>query len=67
MKRLSDQLDQQILPDGGHISRNPGAIIEVLLDLLPLKQAFSSRNMQPPAALLNRDRPDDADAAVLPA
>ena len=53
MKRLSDQLDQQILPDGGHISRNPGALIELLLDLLPLRQAFSSRNMPPPPALLN--------------
>lgn len=53
VKRLSDQLDQQILPDGGHISRNPGAIVELLLDLLPLKQAFSSRNMLPPPALLN--------------
>ena len=53
VKRLSDQLDEQILPDGGHISRNPGALIELLLDLLPLKQAFASRNMPPPPALLN--------------
>lgn len=53
MKRLSDQLDQQILPDGGHVSRNPGALIALLLDLLPLKQAFSSRNMPPPQSLLN--------------
>ncbi|MGD9921258.1 MAG: heparinase II/III family protein [Pseudorhodoplanes sp.] len=52
-KRLSDELDAQVLPDGGHISRNPGVIIELLLDLLPLKQAFSSRNMPPPPALLN--------------
>jgi uncharacterized heparinase superfamily protein len=52
-RRLSDELERQILPDGGHISRNPATLIEVLLDLLPLKQAFSSRNLQPPPALLN--------------
>lgn len=52
-RRLTDELDRQILPDGGHISRNPAALIELLIDLLPLKQAFSSRNVQPPQQLLN--------------
>ena len=52
-KRLVDELDRQILPDGGHISRNPGALIELLLDLLPLRQAFPARNLPPPPALLN--------------
>ena len=52
-KKLTEQLEAQILPDGGHIGRNPGTLIELLLDLLPLKQAFTSRNIQPPAALLN--------------
>jgi uncharacterized heparinase superfamily protein len=52
-RRLVDELQTQILPDGGHISRNPGALIELLLDLLPLRQAFSARNTPPPAALIN--------------
>ena len=52
-KRLADELERQILPDGGHISRNPGALIEVLVDLLPLRQLFTARNLAPPAALLN--------------
>jgi uncharacterized heparinase superfamily protein len=52
-RRLVDELERQILPDGGHISRNPDALIELLLDLLPLRQAFSSRNVAPPPALLN--------------
>lgn len=52
-KRLTDELDQQVLPDGGHISRNPGVIIDLLLDLLPLRQAYASRNMPPPPQLLN--------------
>jgi uncharacterized heparinase superfamily protein len=50
---LASELEQQILPDGGHVSRDPGAIIEVLLELLPLRQAYASRNVPPPAALLN--------------
>jgi uncharacterized heparinase superfamily protein len=52
-RRLVDELQTQILPDGGHVSRNPGALIELLLDLLPLRQAFSARNTPPPAALIN--------------
>jgi uncharacterized heparinase superfamily protein len=52
-RRLGEELENQILPDGGHISRNPSALIDILIDLLPLKQAFSSRNVSPPAPLLN--------------
>jgi uncharacterized heparinase superfamily protein len=52
-RRLADELERQILPDGGHISRNPGALIELLVDLLPLRQLFTARNIAPPDALLN--------------
>jgi len=52
-RRLADELQRQILPDGGHASRNPGALIELLLDLLPLRQTFSARNVPPPEALNN--------------
>jgi uncharacterized heparinase superfamily protein len=52
-KRLADELERQILPDGGHISRNPGALVELLVDLLPLRQLFTARNLVPPDALLN--------------
>ena len=52
-RRLAAELDRQILPDGGHISRNPGALLELLVDLLPLAQAFSARNVPPPPALSN--------------
>ncbi len=52
-RRLSEELQEQILPDGGHISRNPGALIELLSDLLPLRQTFAARNIAPPPALLN--------------
>ncbi|HET7849118.1 MAG TPA: heparinase II/III family protein [Pseudolabrys sp.] len=52
-RKLVEQLNRQVLADGGHISRNPGALIELLLDLLPLRQAFAHRNIPPPAALNN--------------
>jgi uncharacterized heparinase superfamily protein len=52
-RKLSDELGRQVLPDGGHASRNPGALIELLLDLLPLRQAFAARNVPPPPALNN--------------
>ena len=52
-RKLSDELQRQILPDGGHISRNPGALIELLIDLLPLRQTFAARNVAPPPSLLN--------------
>jgi len=51
--RLKNEIERQILPDGGHSCRDPGAIVEVLLELLPLRQAFKSRNIAPPQALLN--------------
>ncbi|SHN74418.1 heparinase II/III family protein [Bradyrhizobium erythrophlei] len=52
-RKLSEELQRQIVPDGGHISRNPGALIELLTDLLPLRQTFAARNIAPPPALLN--------------
>jgi len=52
--RLLDlELVRQILPDGGHASRNPGAILELLMDLLPLRQAFAARGGQPSRILLS--------------
>ena len=41
-RRLVNEIESQILPDGGHVSRNPGALIEILLDFLPLSQTFWS-------------------------
>jgi uncharacterized heparinase superfamily protein len=49
---LARELDRQILPDGGHRSRDPRFALELLLDLLPLRQSFLSRGVDPPEALL---------------
>ncbi|MCC5977444.1 MAG: heparinase II/III family protein [Salinarimonas sp.] len=49
---LARELDAQILPDGGHVGRNPKTVLELLLDLLPLKQVYLARGIEPPAELL---------------
>jgi len=52
-ERLAYEIARQILPDGGHVSRDPGAVIEILIEFLPLRQTFTARNIAPPQALLN--------------
>ncbi|ODA67946.1 Heparinase II/III-like protein [Methyloligella halotolerans] len=48
---LAKELERQILPDGSHISRNPIVLVELLLDLLPLRQCFVARDYTPPEEL----------------
>ena len=50
---LAEELDRQILPDGGHVSRNPAVLVELLLDLLPLRQSYAARGAPMPPALIN--------------
>lgn len=50
-KRLMEELESQILPDGGHVSRNPAVLMELLLDLLPLRQVYSSQGVVIPPAM----------------
>ena len=47
------ELERQIWPDGGHISRNPGTLVDLLLDFLPLKQCFLARAHEAPEILSN--------------
>jgi uncharacterized heparinase superfamily protein len=49
---LVRELERQILPDGGHVSRSPKVLTELLLDLLPLRQIYLTRGVEPPEALL---------------
>jgi uncharacterized heparinase superfamily protein len=48
---LDAELFRQILPDGGHIGRNPETPVDLLLDLLPLRQAYAARGRRPPERL----------------
>lgn len=47
-KLFVQELERQILPDGGHVSRNPGILVELILDLLPLGQCFVARSRRTP-------------------
>ncbi len=40
------------MPDGGHVSRNPMVVLEILADLLPLRQTYANQAETPPAALM---------------
>lgn len=56
-RMLSLELDRQVLSDGGHVSRNPRVAVDLLLDLLPLRQVLAARGLQtPPSILRSSDR-----------
>lgn len=50
-RRLSDEIERQILPDGGHVSRNPEALVVLLNDLLPLLHCYALRTEPEPPTL----------------
>jgi uncharacterized heparinase superfamily protein len=49
---LDAELERQILADGGHISRNPRTGLELLLDLLPLRQTYANLGHDLPVRLI---------------
>ena len=50
---LAAEIATQVTPDGGPVSRNPQVLIDVLLDLLPLRQAYAARSVPAPQSLLS--------------
>jgi uncharacterized heparinase superfamily protein len=53
LDRIDQELQAQVLPDGGHISRNPASLVDVLVDLLPLRQALIARGLTPSETLMH--------------
>ncbi|KQS76123.1 heparinase [Rhizobium sp. Leaf384] len=51
-RHLDLELDRQILPDGGHVSRNPRIALDLLLDLLPLRQTYVNLGHDVPVRLI---------------
>jgi uncharacterized heparinase superfamily protein len=49
---LSTEIERQILADGGHIGRNPQTLVDVVLDLLPVRQCLLVRGLTPAGPLL---------------
>ncbi len=46
---LENELDQQVLSDGGHRSRNPADIAALMVDLVPLRLALEAARLEIPA------------------
>ncbi len=51
--RLDREIEAQILPDGGHVSRNPRTTLDLLLDLLPLRQTYMNLGHDVPARVIS--------------
>lgn len=49
---LDRELERQVLPDGSHISRNPQASVDLLFDLLPLRQSYINLGHEVPSRLI---------------
>ncbi|WP_245396656.1 heparinase II/III family protein [Jiella sonneratiae] len=50
-QHLADELDRQILPDGGHVSRNPAALAAILADLLPVRETLLAQGQPVPKGI----------------
>ena len=48
---LAGELHNQILPDGGHVSRNPAILLDLLVDLMPLRSALQRSHLEVPPEL----------------
>lgn len=51
-QRLEEELKIQVSADGVHISRNPETVLELLTDLLPLRQTYANQSENPPTLLI---------------
>lgn len=51
-RELNREIERQILPDGGHVSRNPQTAVELLFDLLPLRQTYINLGHDVPVKLI---------------
>ncbi len=52
-KRLAGEIERQILPDGGHVSRSPQALAEAHRVLLMVRQTLDLARRRAPPALLD--------------
>jgi len=46
---LENELDQQVLSDGGHRSRNPADIASLMVELIPLRMALEAARLEIPS------------------
>ncbi len=53
LQMLDVEIREQILPDGGHLTRSPERILQSLSDLIALKEALIAREKPVPEVVLN--------------
>jgi len=51
LKRLAAEIERQLLPDGGHVSRSPGELLEAYRVLLMVQQALAGAAVESPPVL----------------
>ncbi len=51
LSRLAEELEWQILPDGGHVSRSPAVLLEIIAFLLPLRDAVAQARLPLPEGI----------------
>jgi uncharacterized heparinase superfamily protein len=51
--RLETEIERQILPDGGHVSRSPEALLSAYRHVIMVMEALSAVNEEPPHGLRN--------------
>ena len=53
LARLESEIERQVLPDGGHVSRSPEALLSAYRHIIMVMEALSAVNEEPPHALRN--------------
>ena len=53
LRRLALEIEHNVYADGGHVSRNPEVLLELLADLLPLRIVLASEGIETPLPLLS--------------
>ncbi|MDB5739304.1 MAG: Heparinase family protein [Alphaproteobacteria bacterium] len=53
LSRLESEIERQILPDGGHVSRSPEALLSAYRHVIMVMEALSAVNEEPPHGLRN--------------
>jgi uncharacterized heparinase superfamily protein len=53
LRRLALEIEHDVHADGGHVSRNPEVMLELLADLVPLRMVLTSEGIETPMPLLS--------------
>jgi uncharacterized heparinase superfamily protein len=53
LARLEEEIERQILPDGGHVSRSPEALLSAYRHVIMVLESLSAVGEEPPHALRN--------------